>query len=404
MPDRLHLHRGWIILLLVLCGCTPATANTESASLWGQIHVLAEAEQGQISALWVTPTGGVSAAWVGSDEAGVHQDARTLLHGTLSESVTLPLPPVRPFAQQLVPASDDRLHLLWLDANANSNELRLYNALLAPGPVVELGPLEITDRLTLRYAAAALGDGQALVAYSGGLLAEPALHARVISARGLAHPPVLLAHNADWPAFTRTNDGTLHLFWLRPTDHQLHYGQMQGDQLAHAEALGVAIPLAAGDRLDTLHAASDAAHLYLFWNLTRSSGDPQTWMMARALDGGEWSAAQRVGVGSTSDDTLETGLNTGTVPAAAAGENWLRWGAPMPGQFDVLPVAGAVGDDLVVAYFQAGTLAGYQRIAPVTALAGPPTLRIDRDRYLYLAWAEPQPTGRAALKLTTSRG
>ena len=53
MPDRLHMHLWWIILLLVLCGCAPATANTESASLWGQIHVLAEAEQGQISALWV---------------------------------------------------------------------------------------------------------------------------------------------------------------------------------------------------------------------------------------------------------------------------------------------------------------------------------------------------------------
>jgi hypothetical protein len=172
----------------------------------------------------------------------------------------------------------------------------------------------------------------------------------------------------------------------------------------NTEIAGAALTLERGDRLHQLDAALDATHVYLFWNLTRAAGDNQAWVMTRPLGNSVWSVPNLIGVGDSQENALQTGFNTGAVASAQAGENRLTWAAPMPGQFDVLPVAGRIGDDLALVYFQAGVLIGYQRIVPVRALIGLPILLPDRNRYLYLAWAEPLQSGRAALKLTSSRG
>src|SRR5690606_41802126 len=68
------------------------------------------------------------------------------------------------------------------------------------------------------------------------------------------------------------------------------------------------------------------------------------------------------------------------------------------------PLACSVGSALVIVHCRQGVLAVYQRIAPVRALIWPPALLTDRDRYLYLTWAEPTDSARAALNITTSRG
>ncbi|HLV34386.1 MAG TPA: hypothetical protein VKY59_04690 [Spirillospora sp.] len=396
----------WLLcLIFALAGCAAASESRQDspASLWGAVRVISETEQSHAPALWVQPDGILTAAWVGADNRGVHHDARVISGSTMGDAVTLPLPPIHPYGQQLWPASGDHLHLLWLDAGADGQQ-RLFAAHLSPDLGVERGPVEVSDRQTLDYAAIAAGSGQVVTVWSGGSLAEPALYAQSISARGIPSSPVLLKHNAAQPALTRTNDGTIHVFWLDTTDHGLRYGQLQRDALLAAGSTGHSLHLGPGDRLHSLSAGTDAAHLYLFWNITRLDGTDETWMTARPLDTGEWSAPLRVGVGGVNDATMQTGLNTGTVHTAAHGDNWLRWGAPMPGQFDVLPLAGAIGSDLVIVHFRQGVLAGYQRIAPVRALIGPPALLTDRDRYLYLTWAEPTDSGRAALKITTSRG
>jgi hypothetical protein len=387
------------LLVIVLVGC--ASAPAQEQSLWGRVHTLAETEQSHAPAIWVQPEGSLTAAWIGADEIGVHQDARTVLSSAVGDTITLPLPPVHPTAQQLLPARDGKLHLLWQDANAN-REMRLYAALLTPELMVERGPTVISDQLTLRYAAVAQPNGQILTVWSGGLPAEPALYLQRIDERGLPRAPVLLARDADWPALAQSNDGSLYIFWRQSSDGRFSGGQLQGDQIIRDE--GGLPSLEQDDRLHQMDIGLDATHLYLFWNLTRAAGDNQTWMISRPLDASGWSSPNLVGTGEAQENTLQTGLNTGTVASAQAGDLRLTWAAPMPGQFEVLPVAGRLGDDLAVVYFQAGAIAGYQRVAPVQTLIGPPALLPDRDRYLYLAWAEPQELGRAALKLTSSRG
>ena len=388
-----------VLQVIVLVGC--ASAPAQEQSLWGRIHTLAETEQSHAPAIWVQPEGGLTAAWIGADEIGVHQDARTILGTAVGDTITLPLPPVHPNAQLLLPASDGKLHLLWQDADP---ELRLYAALLTPELIVERGPTMIFDQLTLRYAAVAQPNGQIVTVWSGGLPAEPTLYLQRIDERGLPRAPVLLAHDADWPTLAQANNGTLFVFWRQSSDGRLRGGQLQSDQFISDD---VAIPVPAlerGDRLHQLYAALDATHVYLFWNLTRAAADNQTWMISRPLDASTWNAPTLIGVGEAQEATLQTGLNTGTVNRVQAGDHLLTWAAPMPGQFEVLPVAGRMGDGLAIVYFQAGMVAGYQRIAPVDAIIGPPMLLPDRDRYLYLTWAEPLESGRAALKLTSSRG
>ncbi|MBZ0298384.1 MAG: hypothetical protein K8J31_01530, partial [Anaerolineae bacterium] len=173
MPDGLKWI-AWAALFIVLTGCQPPPP-TPVSSLWGSIATLAEAEQSQAPALWVQPDGVLTAAWIGSDSSGVHQDARVVSGPLLGNSRTLPLPPVHPLMQTLLPGPGDLLHLLWLDADENG-EQRLYAALLSADLQIERGPTLISDRETLRYTANVVGDGSLMIIWSGGPLAEPALY------------------------------------------------------------------------------------------------------------------------------------------------------------------------------------------------------------------------------------
>ncbi len=404
MPDRWRRALP-LLIAAALANCAPvAPTSTDDTSLWGRVYHLADTEQAQAPALWVDPDGLVTAAWIGADERGVHHDARGLSETLLSDTITLPLPPVRPYAQQLLPASQEALHLLWLDLGAD-NQQHLFAARLQAGLVVERGPTVISERDTLHYTALPLNDGDVQVIWSGGLLAEPALYAQIISERGIPREAVLLLRDADWPALLRTHEGRLHLFWLKASDHTLQYGILNGQTISNIETVPNVIRLERGDRLHGLYPAVDLTHLYLFWHVTRRSGENETWLITRALNGGDWDQPRIIGVGAFSERALlQTGFNTGRVSAASEGENGLHWGVPMSGQFALLPVAGRVEDHLVIVYFQAGSIAGYQRLISLRTLIGPPTLFTDRDRYLYVAWSEPNDTGQAELKLTGSRG
>lgn len=384
------------LLLVTRCASAPPVEET----LWGPAQTLGEAEQGAGPALWVQDSM-VTTTWIGADERGVHQDARLVSGTVMNDVVTLPLPPVHPHEQQLLPALNGKHHLLWLDADADG-EQRLYAALLTDDLSIDRGPTPVSDQLTLRYSATALGDGSVLVVWSGGLLAESNLYLQRIDARGLPQQATLLHRDADWPAMARDNAGMVHLFWLRATDHSLHYSRIVDQSVNETIPISPGVQWAFGDRLHHVYAALDQTHVYLFWNITPADGDTQTWMLSGAGDDLTWQTPRRLGVEIFEGD-FQTGLNSGQVTAARSGSRWLRWAAPAPGQFDVLPVAARTDDDLSITYFQGGSITGFQTIVSSTALVGPPQLRIDRERHLYLTWAAPLESGTAALRLTTTR-
>ncbi len=386
------------ILVLFVGACTPSA----SPSFWEPIIILAETEQSHAPALWVQNNIRI-AAWIGADEAGVHHDARLLINNALGETVTLPLPPQQPYSQHLLPAANEKYHLLWLDTHHN-DELRLFTALLNPDLSIARGPVTVSDHKTHRFTVMGLGDGRALTLWSGGSPAEPGIFMQIISARGIPQAPQPLLTNADWPTLLQANDGTRHLVWLDTESQQLQYGVLADEMIHSGISITNGVNFTTGLRLHALHLALDFTHIYIFWNMTRSTGPDESWYVSRALGGGAWAAPQRLGVSQPLENFIETGLNTGPVPAVSSGDNWLTWAAPLRGQFDVVPIAVSQGEELGIVYLQGSRPIGYQPVKPLRQpLIGPPLLQTDRNRYLYLAWAEPTDTGRAQLKLADTR-
>lgn len=386
--------------LALLAGCGPEPAP-ESA--WGPLRTLAQAEQTTGPALWAGD-GRVTAAWVGADDTGVHHDARALANDTLAETVVMPLPPVQPHDQRLLPAAGDTLHLLWRDRTAGTLETRLFAARLSPTLDVLSGPNAISTGAAFHYSAAPTGDGGLWAVWSGGLSAEPGLYARRVdrAVRPLAEA-VALTSDADWPALAWDAGGGLHLLWRQPGSGQLVYARLGDGALERVMPTGLAVWLAPGDRLRSLYAALDRTHIYAVWNVTRAGGADETWLAAGALGGGRWTPPVRLGVTVDAGGVFETGFNTGPARAAGPGADWLRHASPLGGQHDALPLAAQTADGLALVYLRGGAAAGYQLIVPGAALIGPAALAADADRHLYLAWAQPAPAGPADLLLATTR-
>jgi hypothetical protein len=385
-----------LTLCSLACNLTTSVRTPEPASYWGGITILGQAEQTHAPALWVEP-GYAITTWVGADDAGIHHDFR-LVTTEVSPIVVLPLPPVRPYAQQLAPALGGSIHLLWLDADAEG-ETRLFTALIAADGVVERGPTSVSDRHTFRYAVIPNGDGSLWVLWVGEPVAEPVLYAQYMDSLSRPRQPLRLLSDADWPALSWISSG-IDLYWMQASTGQINRGSFADGSLTNMQVVSSGIALASGDRLSGLNAASDHAHRYVFWNLTRANGQFETWIAANRIGDSTWGPPQRLGIEWTTKSFVETGYNGGWAFPARLGERWLSWAAPVTGQLETLPVAALQGRNLVLLFLRAGELVGYQNITPVTNLIGPPILLTDRDLHLYLAWAEPTPAGYANLKLT----
>ncbi len=389
-----------LLALALLAACAPLRPP-ETA--WGPAYALAQAEQAAGPALWANARR-AAAVWVGADEAGVHQDARALVGGTLTETAALPLPPIQPYDQRLLPAAGDTLHLLWRDRAAGTLETRLYAARLSPALEALSGPNAISTGAAYHYSAAPTGDGGLWAVWSGGLPAEPGLFARYVDRAGRPRAEVIpLASDADWPALAWDAGGGLHLLWRESSSGQLVYGRLADGALDQVTPTGLAVWLSPGDRLRGLYAALDRTHIYALWNVARAGGADETWLAAGALAGGRWTPPARLGLSANPDEPFESGFNTGAVQAARTGADWLRHAAPLGGQHDALPLAAQTADGLALVYLQGGAVAGWQMVVPGATLIGPAALAADVERHLYLAWAQPAPAGPADLLLTTTR-
>lgn len=398
------------IVLLILAACQP-TAPTPppiQQSAWGSVITVAQAEQADAPAISVDENG-VVAAWVGSDDQGVFQALRTLNAQAMSDPVRLPLP-VRPYAQQFAPSTNNRRHLFWLDSNVEG-ETQLFTALLEPDLQRERESTIITKQVTRRYTLLPTADGGVWAVASGGLSSEPSLYAHFVDADGrlrLNESP-LIAEFADWPTALQRSDGLYTLYWLRSTDGMLMQAGFVDGQLVNPQPLVNGVILSPGDRIDAFTAAQDVTNLYFFWNLTRADGQHETWMTSGTSGQVTWPLPARlqIAIPSTTvldpapDKRFDSGFNAGAVLAASDGRDAVSWVKPASATFAVLPAAVQVNNQLAVIFLRAGQIVGYRPLNIETKLIGMPSLAIDRDLYLYLAWSQPDPAGYANLQLTS---
>jgi len=388
------------MFLAFLTACIPLQAATPP-SIWGEVITLGQTEQAAAPVLWAADQR-LTAAWIGADRAGVHQDAIIMRGNRSLERAVLPLPPVRPFAQQFILGTGNNTHLLWLDADTE-NENRLFAALITPTMQIERGPTLISNAMTLRYAAVSDGSGGIWTVWSGRIVGEPLLYAQYIDNAGRPYQPVEIASSADWPSIVRANDGTFHIFWLQTTEREIYHATLENGRAVNSRSLGQNVTLMRGDRLIDFRAALDSTYLYVFWNITRMDGTSEAWYTSANFNSNLWSRAGRLGFGIESEVSFNTGFNGGAAKSTLPGTSWVSWAAPMAGQFDTLPVAAYRDGNLVIIYLRDGLVAAYQTIVALSSIIGAPSLSTDRNRHLYLAWAEPNPAGYADMKLTTTR-
>ena len=401
------------IAFLLLAACQPATTPTPvplPASAWGPIITLAQAEQTDAPALAVDEKG-VIAAWVGADEQGVFQALRTVNAEGMSDPVRMPLP-VRPYAQQFAPAGNDRLHLFWLDSNVNG-ETRLFTALLKPNLERDRDWTLLTEESTRRYTLLPTEDGGVWAISSGGLASEPGLFAHFVDGDGRwrLSDNYQLVENADWPALLQRADGLINLYWLRTTDGAVMQAGFIDGQVIDPQPLVDGVQINPGDRLDGFYTARDSAQYYLFWNISRADGRHESWLASAASDATSWQPPTRLKINIPEDmsfnapptNFFESGFNTGVTYTASDGRENVSWLKPASGVFPNLPVAAQVDEQIAVIFLRGGHIVGYRPMDlgnPLT-LIGTPSLAVDRDLYLYLAWAQPDPAGYANLQLTT---
>ncbi|PJF26869.1 MAG: hypothetical protein CUN53_06200, partial [Phototrophicales bacterium] len=297
--------RWWALIgLIVLSACSQPALLTPTPPPYAYQLVIAETPQREPPALWVGEQVGI-AAWVGSDDAGVHIDARTFStsDGAMQPIVVLPLPPRRPAVLSLHPTSARdgavRVRLLWLDAD-DRGATHLFSALVggidSGDLTVERGPIRVSDRPVQAYAAAFDGFGQLWVVWRGGLESEPALYLQMIDTEARPGLPEQIAADAGAIALAADSAG-LHVFWVNRETNRLMQSQISNGSVTQTRSLTNAPALANTDRLLRLDAGIDRLQGCLFWQIERwNSGGPtfEVWWTAGGLSRSDWTTPVRI--------------------------------------------------------------------------------------------------------------
>lgn len=359
-----------------LAACSPQIDSTQPAlpslelsslpsSLWGEVQAITQAEDMNAPAI-LGLSRGLFFVWTGSQEG----EARLFSRGVTASSQIMALKAFYPLEPQLF-AADERVLLLWLDRNASTVDMRLQAALLNEIGIAERGIITLSDVPTRRYSAIEAGENSMAIVYSGGFGEVNNLYLRRIDTNGLGFIEANLRHDADFPALLADAGGES-LFWLEGDGKNAYHARLGERELSTVRRIG-RITLAEDEVVEDFRVAYDGSFAYLFWQIRKWDGSRYILYSAGFPDG-EFSEAQRINA-------------TWAVPANESNENGL-------------PVALNIGNQLGIAYFQAGTMGAFQPIVESGALIGRPNLRLLPNARLALAWSSPRPDGFANLLYT----
>jgi hypothetical protein len=369
--------------------------------LWGNVTVLGATTQSAAPQLAVSSEW-VMAVWRSTAEGEVRHIARHALSGN---PTILALKAFHPYNYQLLPATQDRFHLLWLDRNLDGETPRLFAALIGADAVALLGNSTLADQAVWRYSTLTDGAGGVRVVWSGGLANQPALYTQTIDALGRIRFPSRLLANADYPAVARLPDGQVAVYWLQKG--MVQRGQLgateTGETLTNNATLTNSITLNLGDRLERFTVAHDTTHGYLFWQLVRANGSAEVWWTSGALAETTWAAPQRWQMPTRGAAFVETGFNSGSVIAPVNDPQPIAWATALNDSQPFVPVAVNWGSTLGVAYLRGGRVAGYQTLTDSGKLLAAPSITTDQANHLYVAWSAMTEQPLAALLLTATR-
>lgn len=406
--NRIAIVTAWICLILCLSACLPAstlsiTASPVPQTLWGAIYPIAQAEYAPAPGI-ISNSDSALLAWVDADNERVYHALRQWRHGVFAEVVIPVVPAQNPFEQSLYAAGSGGYHLLWMDKDPETDELRLFSAYINRDLIAEIAPSAISDKQTTHYTAIPDSDESLWVVWSGGLLSEPALSVLRVDSFGRPMFPEPLQLDGDYPVFVQAQDKTIYLFWISRIQGRVMRARFVAGRLEDTQLISTLPEIRLSDRLENFHVAFDSTHQYLFWNISRENGTNETYLASSPIANADLISPLPLKLSVDTSKTIQTGFNSGRVyTAASAGTTSLSWASPLNETSEILPVAVLNGVQLGIIYLQGGAIIGYQSIVESGRLLAEANLRTDRDRHLYLTWSQVTAYGVANLNLTSTR-
>jgi len=397
-----------LMVAWLLTACTATGPRLDTA--WGPAQQIATAASGAAPVFVVfeaaTSAERVLFAWTGGDEAETRHYAADL-SATDQPNPAPTILALRAFFPRdyaALPAAADRAHVLWVDRTPVDDRPRLLSGLITPQLIAETGPVPLSGADAGHYDAVPLAEGRMRLVWSEGQAGRRILFTRVIDGRGRPGFSTSLPITGDYPALAAAADGSLELFWL--TDTAVWRAALADDDLGAAVRVTQSVIVRPGSTLRAFTVSRDETHTYLFWQVVAADGTPAAYYSTAPHGATAFPLPQPLTV-AVQPETTQTGYNSGTVQAATRGETdaeAIRWLRALPGQNAVVPAVVTSGAHLGMLYFQAGDIIGYQQITALpTPLIERPYLTTDRDRTLYVTWAQPDPLNPAALYFVSSR-
>jgi hypothetical protein len=311
----------------------------------------------------------------------------------------------QPYELTIFPAPLSGTLALWLDDDGTGIKT-LFVARLNDAGFSERGSIALSSVGVTRYAAALMPDDSLWTVWSSPNAGESTLIGSRLDAEGRARAPQPLRVNADYPAIAVTHTGNALLFWLEGDRRDLYRGELtQSGLTLAANLVGAPWPFNLGDHLIALKAGIDSTHAYVFWQTLAASGTSEVWYTSGTLSGTSMQSAQRLRTAIT-ETALQTGFNHG-VAFSAIQDNTattIGWASPATGQNEALPVATFAGETVGIMYFRDGNVFAAQSIGTLPhKLIAAPSVAVDVERDIILAWWLPDTRQEAVLFLVESR-
>lgn len=402
------------VLVLLLVGCatladpSPVPDYPSRSDAWSDGLILAEAAHLDAPAIGLAADGW-AVVWADGPTVSFRQIASG---GTPGSIQVLNLGARTPWNLSLWPAPEDGWHLLWQDLDS-LGQTRLFSARLNDDGALVRGPILLTPD-PVSAAAVAPGEGGTVVLIWADTGPRPTLYGQIIDTQGRLQggPPNFVAADAGWPILGRTADRLWVLAWLSASGGgqstfagqratvNITDGVFPWEGQAETFTLGTVSRNSVTEYVETVRLGLDQTRGYLFVShRDAATQSPHTEAFSFSLvysdsnsDDARRIQRQEILLPADSDGLsapVSTGFNTG--PALALPTNGERGrvglATPVWGQFNVLPVAFELNGDVVVGYFQAGQLLGYQPISSGGRIGGTISFWADREHHLSLAWA-----------------
>jgi len=317
----------------------------------------------------------------------------------------LDLPEARHRGPRLLPAGDDRVHIIWGVRFPGSRGWTLWHALLDPSGnfVGQPGPISSEEMSVGDYTVAQNHNGEAIVIWENNQ--AQGFWAVRMTADGLLSDPVQLTGSGEAPGAYLEEDNTLHLTWLE--ELEIKYAVFPAGESSQIEGQGVAQleGIIANVHDPVIGVAGD--WVYILWSVFARSGleSGTGWTEYVAFPKDEpaplsptrvWMLSEEEQPYTPYDGAYELSLLAPAVTSPALTSSYILEPDTATGRENELAVAISNLQNfrlqeivqMAVLIFTDGEFDGYQMAGKTDNFSMDSILQSDPEGYMYMSWRD----------------